>query len=125
MTQLEGSFQFLRNVPVYKEAKREFLADEGCWAADFFQNTSIRDADQWLEGTDFRIEGSTFLWCPWSLAALHALSTDSELSGEERERARRLRLEMIKKIRGCREDIGSSGTWELAETLFCVAYAMK
>ena len=125
LTQSESTSEFLRNVPVYKDAKRQFLTDEGPWEFDFFHLTSIRDADQWLEGTDFRIEGSTFLWCPWSLAALHALCTDSELTDEERAQAGSLRGKMMKKIQECSDDIGSSGTWELAETLFCVAYALK
>lgn len=126
LTQLESASQFLRTVPNYKDAKRDFLVDGDRWKYDFFENnTSIRDADQWLEETDFRIEGSTFLWCPWSLAALHSLTNDSELLDEERRQAVKLRAEMIEKIQKCSDDVGTSGTWELAETLFCAGYALR
>lgn len=126
LTQLENAFPFLQNVPVYKDAKRDLLVDGARWKYDFFENnTSIRDADQWLEETDFNIEGSTFLWCPWSLAALHSLTNDSELTDEERRQAVKLRAEMIEKIQKCGDDVGTSGTWELAETLFCAGYALR
>src|SRR5262249_11424244 len=114
LAQAENGFQFLRNIPNYKTAKREFLADRSWLAYDFFQNTSIRDADQGFDGTNFRIEGSTFLWCSWCLAALHALSRDPELSDEEREQAMKLRGEAMKKIQEASDEIGTSGTWELA-----------
>jgi TIR domain-containing protein len=125
LTQAENASQFLRNFPGYKRVKREFLSDQRWLAYDFFQNTSIRDIDQGFDDTDYKIEGSTFLWCPWSLAALHALSIDAELSADERDQATKLRGEVIKKIQESSDDIGTGGTYELAETLFCVAYALK
>ena len=125
LTQLERDFHFLKKVPVYRNAKRDFLTNGVWWKYDFFENTSIRDADQWLEGTDFRVEGSTFGWCPWSLAALKSLSVDSELSEEHRKRAVELSAEVMGKVEKCSDEIGTSGTWELAETLFGIAYALR
>lgn len=124
LMQLEnGGFQLLRNDPFFQKWKQEFLADRTWRALDFFQNSSIRDADQWLD--EYRIEGSSFLWCPWTLAALHSLSVDSGLSDEECKQAVSLRREVIQKILDQSDYIGTNGTYELAETITCVAYALS
>jgi hypothetical protein len=67
-------------------------------------NNRMHDGDRYLQhpsGTpaaaratacscQFTVEGSTFLWYPWSLAAARALASDQTLTADERERARQV-----------------------------------
>lgn len=111
----------LHDDPTYREARRWFLGHEDLPVRKFAWNDSLPDIDQELSGTSFHLEGSTFLWCPWSLLTLGVLAADPRAGGGERARAAALRQRSVELLTKHRKEIGINGTYEMAETLLSLA----
>ena len=87
---------YIRKEPVYAAAKKEFIANKQFAARPVDNdNSSIPDVDVRFHNTEFMAEGSTFLWFPWTLAALSRLAVDESLSPEDRNAAAGRRSEIL------------------------------
>lgn len=107
--------------PAYLDAKRWFLNHEDLAGRRFHWNDTLPDVDQELSGTSFRLEGSAFLWCPWSVLTLGLLAEDRSLDDTERGKAAALRSRCFDLLMKHREEVGLNGTYEVAEALLCLA----
>ncbi|WP_207537260.1 terpene cyclase/mutase family protein [Sabulicella rubraurantiaca] len=64
-------------------------------------NQRAHDSDRYLTGTQYMVEGSTFLWYPWALAATAGwLVAPSELTADESRLARNLLGSLTRKLNG-------------------------
>lgn len=115
--------QVLGHDPVHLQAKRWALGHEDFPNRKFARNDNISDADQTLPGTHFRLEGSTFLWCPWSVLCLGLLAADPQLAVDERDKAAQLQGRCLALLSRHRDEVGMAGTYETAETLLCTTAA--
>ena len=114
---------YIRNDQTYRNAKRDFINNRQLAKFSIEKdNSHIPDSDISFAPTEFMSEGSTFLWFPWSLLALHQLSADQSLSAEERQAATQLRLEILNANAEKLENYVETAnlTYVLAENLFCV-----
>ncbi len=111
----------LHDDPTYREARRWFLDHEDLPGRKFVWNDSLPDIDQELSGTSFHLEGSTFLWCPWSLLTLGVFAADPRADAGERARAAVLHQRCVELLMKHRKEIGINGTYEMAETLLSLA----
>jgi hypothetical protein len=83
------------------------------------------DADVSLRPTQRMLEGSTFLWFPWTLAVVSDLAVDSELSGDQRQHAGQARDSLFAKHDEVIGSVDSALTYEVAENLLGVSHALK
>lgn len=111
----------LRGDRVLARAKSEFLGLEDFASRRIFLNDALADADQRLQETHYHLEGSSFLWAPWSVAALDELSRDGAADPAQTQRAREAKLELMARIYDKRDKLGYPGTYELAESLVCLS----
>jgi hypothetical protein len=106
-----AGFQDLRSHPQFLPAVDVFLANEKQFASEEVgRNDRLHDSDRYLpttfsEGDDrlacrypVTIEGSTFLWYPWSFAASKTLSSDAQLSSEQRNIAARINSRLLARL---------------------------
>lgn len=93
-------FGNVRTLPGYEESASAFLSSGELETRSLSANMRMHDSDRYIRrnrpatsGGDpgcycpFTIEGSTFLWYPWTLATATALSRDAETSAEQRSEA--------------------------------------
>ncbi|MCP5106263.1 MAG: TIR domain-containing protein [bacterium] len=110
----------------YLEVKEQLINDPTLSSREFDDNDQLSDSDQHLEGSHQNIEGSTYLWFIWTLAALSGLARDRSIPAELARKALKQRDRMLVKLQG--EDvwrrIGNRGVYEIAETLVCLAYSL-
>jgi hypothetical protein len=78
-----------------------------------------------LRPTDRVLEGSTFLWFPWTVATLSDFTVDESLSTEDREAADRLRDEMLSKHDEVSEGLGTALSYQLSENLIGIGHALQ
>lgn len=116
--------------PAFATARRAFLDQalqgvDGMAAAtqvgtrDFNSNCRPHDTDRYLPNASFRVETSTFLWYPWSLAAVSVMRDDSSLTGAERNMARTLELLLAQRIAAATDAAHhDQGLYVAAETLY-------
>jgi hypothetical protein len=107
------------------DAKRTFLGMKALKTNSITENTRIPDADLYLFPTNQVLEGSTFLWFPWSLATLTNLVDDPQLSRDDRREAAKLRSRLLAMAADEQDNIEQAMTYELAESLFCLRYAFR
>ena len=69
------------------------------------------------------LEGSSFLWYPWSRAAMTLLAHDAELPPEVRERARREAAALTLRTEELTEYLNNGLPYQLAENLFSIRIA--
>ncbi len=105
----------------YREIQAAFASDAALVGRDLVDNDHVGERDQSLVGTTFRIEGSSFLWCTWSLWALELLRNEPALPAAARAAAAASLPRLLEKLLAGSEQVGYGGTWEVAETLLCVS----
>jgi hypothetical protein len=104
----------LRLNPNFKSAVGMFLAETTFQSRAVGLNDRLHDSDRYLPGSaslatisvtahatcscPLTIEGSTFLWYPWSVAAARALADDGELQTEQRQRAATLARQLVQRL---------------------------
>ncbi len=114
---------YLKNDQTYRTARKDFINNKELAAKSIEKdNSSVPDADVHFAGSEFMSEGSTFLWFPWTLLELTQLSLDKDLSDEERQAAKQLRLEILNENAERFDQYVETAnlTYLLAENLFCV-----
>jgi hypothetical protein len=109
----------------YRDAKRRFLGLKALKTASIADNSRIPDSDLYLLPTAQVLEGSTFLWFPWSVATLTNLANDKELSSDDRRTATKLRTHLLSLRDEELENLDQALTYELAETLIGVQFALR
>ena len=119
-------------MPAYAVARADFLASTDFAQRRIDDNNRIHDGDRYLRplkvvasvdaGSQaasctcpFTVEGSTFLWYPWSLAAAKALTIDSSLAPAQRERALEIVNTLEARLSDSKELIGTGFTYVIAE----------
>ena len=88
------------------------------------KRTRTPDADVHISGTQFILEGSTFLEFPWSLSVLQQLSFDESLSYGERSLAAHRKTQMLLRWHELNEFTQNSYPYVTAENLFCISKAI-
>lgn len=86
-------------------------------------NARVPDTDQHLAGSEELLEGSTFLWYPWSLAAFEILSRETTLSDDLQSIAARRRADLSLRAIDLDERLSRALPYQVAENLFCVRVA--
>jgi hypothetical protein len=71
------------------------------------------------------LEGSTFLWFPWTVATLSDFTVDESLSAEEQQAADQLRDAMLSKHDEVSEGLGTALSYQLSENLIGISHALQ
>jgi hypothetical protein len=116
---------FVNSRVEYNDAKAAFLACFQTPTCASRLDTRVPDVDVHLRPTDRVLEGSTFLWFPWTLATLSDLTVDQDVSAEARKTADRFRDELLSRHEEITEGLGVALTYALGEYLVCVDHAME
>jgi len=118
------NLRWLKSDYKYLSAQKDFIEQlEKSSRRANADNTAVPDPDQRFPGTNFKAEGSTFLWFPWTMAELSFLASESSVA-ETREAA----LSVAMKILRANNDIlktyvDSAGlSYLVGENLFCISY---
>ena len=118
----------MRTQPVYQEAKQTPDRTEFTTRA-VGENDRLHNSDRYVssapEATSqagcncppFAIEGSTFLWYPWSLAAARALSVERSLSKDERQRAGSIANSLLKRFSEYHSVLKTGMSYQAAELI--------
>ena len=120
------------DMPAYTAAKVDFLASTDFEQRRIDDNNRIHDGDRYLRpqkamaggapGSQvgpctcpFTVEGSTFLWYPWSLAAAKALAVDSSMAPEQQAKALAIANTLEARLTDSRGLVGTGFTYVMAE----------
>jgi hypothetical protein len=108
----------------YLAAKRAFLSADDLTRRSIYDNEHLPDDDLYPAPANSPVEGMTFLWYPWSAAEYASLASDMTLGSEDRKLARNRLSELLSKY-GDLDLVESGGTYQLAENLHCLTYALR
>jgi hypothetical protein len=88
-------------------------------------NARVPDSDVHvaLGDSSITLEGSSFLWYPWSRAALMLLAADDDLPRDARERARREAAALTLRTEELEGYLNNGLPYQLAENLLCIRIA--
>jgi len=111
----------------YNDAKMKFLDCLTTPKCTSKADTRVPDADVHLntKTTNRVLEGSTFLWFPWTVATLSDLTIDQELTADARKAADRVRDDLLSRHEEIVEDLGVALTYKLSENLIGVEHALE
>ena len=115
---------FINSRSAYKDAKQAFLKSLQVPSCVSKLDTRTPDVDVHLRPTDRVLEGSTFLWFPWTVATLSDFTVDQSLSAEDQKTADQLRDEMLSKHDEVAEGLGTALSYELSENLIGIRHAL-
>ena len=90
-------------------------------------NCQLQDSESYLFGQpDFTLERSTFLWYPWTMAAVSELSRSTKLSADERRRLDVLDDILTRRLpEMTQKDLENTVLYPTAETLFGLGVRMR
>jgi hypothetical protein len=112
---LDGS---VRNNPLFHAECGKLITGKNILAGEVWANDTIGDIDKWLNGKSFHLEGSTFLRCPWLLAANVALANDANLKLPIKVTAARNAAHLLQRL-VCEGIPECNATYQLAEMIYC------
>lgn len=124
-----GMMEGFKKHPALQAAKNMVLRD-----AEILKNKGFSDIDRthqlaWHleDAPEFLLEASSFLWCPWTIAAAHAATLDTQLTNVQKGTATALRKYLINKLyqHEVNVGLGDDGTFEFAESLLCLLETLK
>jgi hypothetical protein len=115
---------FVNSRGEYNDAKTEFLSCLNTSTCTSKLDTRVPDVDVHLRPTDRVLEGSTFLWFPWTVATLSDLTVDQDLTKDERKLADRFRDELLSRHDEISQGLGVGLTYALGENLIAVKHAL-
>ena len=119
------SFKYLRSSVHFRKAQKKFLNNLAIETESINTlDSRTPDADVHISGTEFVLEGSTFLWFPWTLTVLHHISVEEHLSYLERSLATRLKMQMLLRWNELNAHTQESFPYVTAENLFCISKAV-
>jgi len=116
---------FVNSRNEYNDAKMKFLECLGSAPCASKLDTRVPDADVHLRPTNRVLEGSTFLWFPWTVATLTDLTVDQDVTADARKTADRFRDELLSRHEEITEGLGVALTYALAENLIGVEHALE
>lgn len=106
-----------RNTDARLRAAQELFVATDFSTLQIRSSARVPDADQHLVGSSVVLEGSTFLWYPWSLAALALLSTDPDVSASVRAEAGRQRAQLTLRTEELTAYLENALPYQIAENL--------
>ena len=115
---------FVNSRVEYNDAKMKFLDCLNTPSCASKLDTRVPDVDVHLRPTNRVLEGSTFLWFPWTVATLSDLTIDQDLSADARKEADRFRDDLLSRHEEITEGLGVALTYALAENVICVEHAL-
>jgi hypothetical protein len=116
---------FINSRVEYNGAKSAFLTCLNTPTCASKLDTRIPDVDVHLRPTDRVLEGSTFLWFPWTVATLSDLTLDQDLTSDERKAADRVRDDLLSRHEDVVQGLGVALTYALSENLIGVEHALE
>lgn len=117
----KGQVSFLRTSSVLAESAAAFASRGDLVGRELIDNERLPDFDQHLVTIEHQLEGSTYLWFPWTVLALDRLRSDVELTPAVREGAEKRLLDLLERVDEIVEHVGQGGTYELAEYLLALS----
>ena len=107
-----------------REAKNRF-AEVSLERLSIRSNARVPDSDVHvaLDDSSTTLEGSSFLWYPWSRAALSIIARDTSLTRELRERARHEAAALTLRTEELKNYLDNGLPYQLAEQLLCIRIA--
>jgi hypothetical protein len=126
----EPLFGFLGGDPVLVKAKREFINSFQTFSSmPIDWNESVPSHEQHLLTSKgkFQLEGSTFLWVPWSLVTYRHLVDDSTLNAEDQRLSKEHLYSLVNRIYKFLSDhpLGSTGLYHVTEYSFGIFYTLN
>ncbi|HET9384914.1 MAG TPA: TIR domain-containing protein [Gemmatimonadales bacterium] len=108
----------------FRDAKSKF-AEVSLRSLSIPANARVPDSDVHvaLGDSSTTLEGSSFLWYPWSRAALSILARDDSLSDDLRERARHEAAALTLRTEELTNYLDNGLPYQLAEHLLCIRIA--
>jgi hypothetical protein len=106
-----------RNTDARLRAAQELFVASDFASLQIRSSARVPDADQHLVGSSVVLEGSTFLWYPWSLAALALLSTDPDVSPSVRAEAARQRAQLTLRTEELTSYLENALPYQIADLL--------
>ena len=108
----------------YEDIVGEFLSDRDLVTRTIDDSDALLDRDQHVQGSNTLLEASSFLWFPWTLAAVSELAKDTALSEYLHEQALAVRDRRIIRLnRDMLSETGDEGVYRLAEFLIGLGMA--
>jgi hypothetical protein len=104
-----------------RDAKNKFL-ETSLGRLSIRSNARVPDSDVHvaLGESSTTLEGSSFLWYPWSRAALSLLARDGDLTSDARERARHEAAALTMRTEELTTYLDNGLPYQLAEHLLCI-----
>jgi hypothetical protein len=115
---------FINSRIEYNDAKKTFLDCLNTPTCASRLDTRVPDVDVHLRPTDRVLEGSTFLWFPWTVATLSDLTLDDDVTADMRKAADRFRDELLSRHEEIIEGLDVALTYALSENLIGVEHAL-
>ena len=132
--QTSEHFKSVATGPNALPAKKEFLAAPDFGSRSLGDNDRLHDSDRYLRIVSppvstpasctcppFTIEASTFLWYPWSLAAVRSLAFDQTIEATQRAAAENLSRALTGRLSEASELIDTGFNYIVAEFLIGVS----
>lgn len=106
--------------------KRSLLQPSNDWSNKRMNdNARMHDGDRYLYPTQYVIEGSTFLWYPWSVCLMRFLSTDPALTEGEHATAGKLLKRLRARVGEFGDFVNSEYNYVAAEGLIGLGWPMS
>ncbi len=115
---------FVNSRVEYNDAKLKFLDCLSTPSCASKLDTRVPDVDVHLRPTNRVLEGSTFLWFPWTVATLSDFTVDQDLPADAQKSADRFRDDLLSRHQEITEGLGVALTYALAENLIGVEHAL-
>jgi hypothetical protein len=103
--------------------KQELIRTAPAWSRRRIRdNDRIHDGDRYFYPTQYVNEGMTFLWYPWTVCMLRALSEDDTLTDEERTAAAEVAGTLLARVSEFGAFSQSEYSYVAAEALITVGW---
>jgi hypothetical protein len=119
----DPAFAYLRQSEHLRRAVAAFVNDPSLQSRDAADNETVDGEDAVMKDAGFSIEGSTFLWVPWTMALLARIARDPDVSAELKVKATTIFArvaELSTKI-----EFENQGTYQVAEYTICGSDAAR
>ena len=114
-------FAYLRQSDRLKRAVSAFFADSALLSRDATDNDTVDGEDAVMNDAGFSIEGSTFLWIPWTMVLAARVVRDADFSTDLQAKARGVFEHVV--ALSSKVDFENQGTYWAAEYTICGAEA--
>ncbi len=116
-------FAYLRQSERLKRALTAFVNDPSLLSRAPTDNEVVEGEDAVMSGTSISIEGSTFVWVPWTIALLARVAREPDLPAELKAKAAALFAHVASL--SAKVDLENQGTYQVAEYTICGSEATR